>query len=132
MNQSTLDLETPLSHLHHRDGPETEREALAKVDVQGLEQKVLFVIRTDRRHGSTLKEICRALNKEKNSISGRITALQNHHHLIKETGRRREGCRVMVLSQVQLYCQFCTKPISNQTAIDNKGLCDYDAGVQFE
>lgn len=86
--QRTTDRKT----LAHTNGPETEREALARVDVAGDERKVLSII-SKRLGGLTCKEVADVMDKSINAISGRFTSLREAG-CIERTGERREHSAV--------------------------------------
>ncbi len=123
--QNAFDFDTPQHALSHRGGPSTEREALVSLNVPELEQKTLRVIAVAGTRGATLKDVCRALGKEKNSISGRLTWLENKHQ-IKWNGEKRERCRVFVTYETKLSCD-CGVP-----AEDGSFLCYGCAKAHYE
>jgi hypothetical protein len=100
-DQLAIDFTTPRHHLAHASGPVTEREALAKVDTETDERAVFWLICRAGDRGVTAKEAMRALGKSGlNAISGRFTSLQQKH-MIQWSGDKREGCRVMVTTNIR-------------------------------
>ena len=85
-----------LHTLHRKDAPDTSVAAARKIDTATDEKRVYEIISfTNFGEGMTLKEIARQMKKQSNQISGRITALLKKG-LVKDSGERREGCRVIV------------------------------------
>ena len=116
--QNQIDF-TPAHALSHRNGPATEREALAGLNVPDLENKTLGVISLAGTEGATLKDVCRVLNKKEHSISGRITWLEKKGY-IKQTGEKRDRCRIFVTKDQ--HCD-CGAAITDDEAEHQWGAC---------
>ena len=87
------DFGTPLFKLVRSNAPDTSRAAAQRVNTTEKEKQVYACIQSSP-HGLTGKEVAQRLNRPFNSISGRLTGLTDKGY-IRDTGRRRDGGRVM-------------------------------------
>jgi|GEM_PF-2876632 len=80
--------------LHRKNAPDTSVAAANKVDSKGDEEKVYAII-CQHPNGITAKELGPLMGKAMSSFSGRISGLIEKR-MVKDSGRRRDGCRVIV------------------------------------
>ena len=78
--------------------PDTSAEAGRRVDTTRDERRVYRLVK-ESRDGLTIKECARQMTKFPNHISGRFTGLQEKG-LIRDSGKRREASRVMVVTNL--------------------------------
>jgi len=84
-----------LSTFSHQNGPDTEKEAAAKVaphvNCQG--GRILWALRGAGEKGLTQKEIHVVTGIERHTISPRMTEMEEKGHIAK-VNEKREGCYV--------------------------------------
>lgn len=81
--------------IHRTDAPDTSVAAAHAVDTKGDELRVFNHIMA-APGGLTSKELVGLMGKPINTFSGRLSALLEKN-LIKDSGRRRDKCRVVVV-----------------------------------
>ncbi len=86
---------TALHKLHRKDAPDTSVAAAGKVDTGKDEELVYRHICRSGENGLTNKELEPLMGKAMSSFSGRVSALIGKE-LVKDSGKRRDGCRVIV------------------------------------
>jgi len=83
-----------------KDAPDTSIVAGHTVNTKTDERKAYGFYRRAGAHGLTSKELAKKMQKPLNAISGRITGL-TQKQLVKDSGYRRDKCRVMVVCDEQ-------------------------------
>jgi len=84
-----------------KDAPDTSIVAGHTVDTRTDERKAYGFYRRAGANGLTSKQLAKKMQKPLNAVSGRITALRDKG-LLKDSGYRREKCRVMIVADEQM------------------------------
>ncbi len=81
-------------------GAETSVAAFERAKLSATDYRLACFeyIRSRRADGATSKEVASYLSKHLNEISGRLAELK-HAGLVIDSGRRRDGCAVLVEAQ---------------------------------
>lgn len=98
------DFGTDPRHIIRKGAPDTSIVAGYTVDTKTDERKAYYFYKKVGAKGLTSKELAKKMQKPLNAVSGRITALRDKG-LIRDSGYRRDKCRVMVAvdEQVEMF-----------------------------
>ena len=97
----TPDFGTDPRRIIRKGAPDTSIVAGHTVDTKTDERKAYGLYKRAGAAGLTSKELARKMQKPLNAVSGRITAL-SQKGLLKDSGVRRDKCRVMIVVDEQM------------------------------
>ncbi len=95
------DFGTDPRHIIRRGAPDTSIVAGHTVNTKTDERRAYSFYRRAGAKGLTSKELAKKMQKPLNAISGRITGL-TQKQLVKDSGYRRDKCRVMIVVDEQM------------------------------